>query len=417
MRSWTFVAAGLAFALCGLVAPRPVLAQVVVALSGNPAPAGGNYSDFPYSPVLNQSGQVAFVANLTGGSSTQGIIAGAPGSLRTVALQGTAAPAGGNYNGPPQGDPNTFGQPVMNASGQVAFHAYLNGGSGYTPEGIFVGAPGSVQAAALAGNYAPTIYGGYYGTTYVGVNTFGSVSLNDSGQVAFVALLYESGASAGVFVGAPGSVQAAAVTSIHDLNARLRGPYSVNGSGQVSFAAYTTLGPPSESVFVGRTGSIQATATVGSAAPAGGSYSSLLFSGPTLNGAGQVAFVAGLTGGSSTQGIFAGTPGSLQTVALQGTAAPAGGIYNNANGPGFSPFGGIALNGSGQVAFYGTLTGGSSTCGIFVGAPGAIQAVALQGSAAPCGGQFGNAGDLIPFGGYETQWGRAGGFHSRRAFD
>ena len=40
MRSWTFVAAGLAFALGGLVAHRPVSAQVVVALSGTPAPGG-----------------------------------------------------------------------------------------------------------------------------------------------------------------------------------------------------------------------------------------------------------------------------------------------------------------------------------------------------------------------------------------
>ena len=107
MRAWTFMAAGLAFALGGLVAPLSVSAQVVVALSGNPAPAGGNYynsnpdapnTTFTNVPVLNQSGQVAFTAYLAGGSSTEGLFAGAPGSLQPVALQGTAAPGGGIYN-------------------------------------------------------------------------------------------------------------------------------------------------------------------------------------------------------------------------------------------------------------------------------------------------------------------------------
>src|SRR5947209_4453397 len=121
-----------------------------VAVTGYPAPAGGNYSSFGSSPVLNGAGQVAFQANLIGGTSTSGIIAGAPGSLQAVALLGTAAPAGGNYSG--------FSALVLNEAGQVAFYSTLTGGM--SPAGIFAGASGSLQAAALQGTAAPA--GGNY---------------------------------------------------------------------------------------------------------------------------------------------------------------------------------------------------------------------------------------------------------------
>src|SRR5439155_3137743 len=104
---------------------------------------------------------------------------------------------------------------------------------------------------------------------------------------------------------------------------------------------------------------------------AGGTYSTFT-SNPGLNSSGQVAFYATLTGGSAPQGVFVGAPGSAQAAALYNTAAPAGGTYN---GFGLTPL----LNGAGQVAFWASLTGGSSTQGVFVGAPGAGQAAALQG--------------------------------------
>ena len=62
-----------------------------MALSGTAAPAGGNYTGFSYAPVLNASGQVAFVAS-TSVSGSSGIFAGTPGSpLTTAALTGIAA--------------------------------------------------------------------------------------------------------------------------------------------------------------------------------------------------------------------------------------------------------------------------------------------------------------------------------------
>jgi hypothetical protein len=119
-------------------------------------------------------------------------------------------------------------------------------------------------------------------------------------------------------------------------------------------------------------------ALTGNPAPAGGTFGGL--GAPTLNDAGQVAFVTNLTGGSAQAGVFLGTPGALQAVALQGAAAPSGGTYAAFNPP--------VLGGAGQVAFRADLIGGSSVSGLFVGTPGAVQTAALQGAPAPGGGTY-----------------------------
>ncbi len=372
MRAYLFLTTGLAFGASGFVVTLPLLAQtapppLTVALSGNAAPAGGNYGSFG-APVLNGSGQVAFVANLTGGASSAGIFTGTPGLLQAAALQGTAAPAGGNYSS----FSTSSGSLVLNGSGQAVFFANLTGGS--SNSGLFVGGPGTIQAAALQGFPSP-----------VGVN-YGSLSgtpvLNDSGQVAFFA--GTPGGPLGVFVGVPGSILAAAVPGTA---APAGGNYIaftapvLNASGQVAFRANLNGVSPDSGLFVGSPGSMQAAALQGNPAPSGGNYGSFMGTAtPTLNGSGQIAFIVGLTGGSSTSGLFVGAPGSIQTAALLGNAAPSGGNY--------STFSGTVLNGSGQMAFIANLTGGSSSEGLFVGTLGSFQAAALKGSVAPAGGNY-----------------------------
>lgn len=336
-------------------------APVLVGLSGSAAPAGGNYNSFE-SPVLNAFGRVAFRSTLSGGPSNQGIFVGTPGSVQAIALQGTAAPAGGNYL--------SFIEPVLNGAGQVAFRGFLAGGS--STEGVFVGGPGLVQAAALQGAAAPS--GGSY-------MNFNAPTINGSGAVA-----YRAGTTTGlgVFVGVPGTIQAAAREAAAAPGGGTYGGFNsptLNGSGQVAFRAsvnntvVTTL-----SLFVGAPGSIQPLALQNAAAPGGGNYSFFSTSIPELNASGQVAFGSLLAAGSSTRALFVGAPGSVQAASRQGTAAPAGGNYSDFDTP--------AVNGVGQVSFRAFLTGGSSNEGIFVGAPGSIQAAALQGGAAPDGGDF-----------------------------
>lgn len=135
-----------------IFAGTPGSPLTTVALQGNAAPAGGNYTAFGAAPVLNASGRVAF--NATTSVSGQGIFAGTPGSPpATAALQGTAAPncGGATFNG-------TFGNPILNASGQVAFLGTLITGSGSpavtaaTNQGLFAGAPGSAVLVVRKGD-------------------------------------------------------------------------------------------------------------------------------------------------------------------------------------------------------------------------------------------------------------------------
>jgi hypothetical protein len=100
-----------------------------------------------------------------------------------------------------------------------------------------------------------------------------------------------------------------------------------------------------------------------STSPVGGVYTS--FNSPVLNSAGQVAFGANLVASPGTRdfnanvGIFAGTVGSIQPIALRRDPAPGGGTYN-------FPRTLLALNSQGQVLF----TDGPDR--IFAGGPGSV---------------------------------------------
>ena len=127
-----------------------------------------------------------------------------------------------------------------------------------------------------------------------------------------------------------------------------------------------------------------AIALSGTAAPAGGNYGAFPASPasiflPVVNSAGRVEFYSTLAGGSSTAGLFVGSPGSITPIAIQGQVAPAGGNFTDS-------FSDNQLNAAGQVAFTCTLSSGKQAC--FVGLPGALQLVALDGTASPGGGEL-----------------------------
>ncbi len=355
--------------LIGLTLPVPVSAQtppVPVALSGHAAPTGGgNYSTF-YTPQLNATGDVAFRADLSGGTSGGGIFAGQPGFLQTVVLRNTPAPVFGNFN--------LIGNFVLNDNGAVAFRIGLVGTSGGSA-GIFLRMPSSTPTTVVLQG---TSAGG--GATY-GV---GDPKLNSVDKVAFETPLSGGSHSSGIFFG-----QGSPLTSIALANTltpagdTLTGfdPPTVNTPGLVAFQASLT-GASTSGIFVRDTLNLGAplitAALAGTAAPAGGNYSGT-FSQPVLNDLGHIAFRASLTGGTSTTGIFAGAAGfPLATIALQGSAAPAGGNYTG--------FGTPRLNTAGQVAFAANLSGLATPRGIFVGTPGSgVSTIAVAGTTSPDG--------------------------------
>jgi hypothetical protein len=96
---------------------------VAIALSGQAAPTGGQYSNFFGPLTLNDRGQTAFAARLTGSSSTSGIFRGDGTTTTAIALQGTAAPG-------TTGTFSTFGDVKIGKDGNVAFIATLTVGVG-----------------------------------------------------------------------------------------------------------------------------------------------------------------------------------------------------------------------------------------------------------------------------------------------
>ena len=171
--------------LVGLLLASTAHAATVrtVALSGQPAPGtpnGVNYLGFQH-PVLNDAGQTAFIATLTGSgvdsTNSLGVWSEGSGSLALVARSGSQAPgtpSGVNYF-------SFLGRPLARAErrrpDRVSSPTYR--GVGNTNDtGIWSEGSGSLALVARSGNQAP-------GTPSGGIITSRSLALNDAGHTAF----------------------------------------------------------------------------------------------------------------------------------------------------------------------------------------------------------------------------------------
>jgi hypothetical protein len=104
-----------------------------VAAVGDLPSAGGPITSFAgiNTPWINGVGQVAFIANTGAGAGVPSIYVGTPGGTPTkIVGAGDAGPGGSTFA--------LFGSPGFNDSGEVAFMATLTGGPG---GGVFVGSP------------------------------------------------------------------------------------------------------------------------------------------------------------------------------------------------------------------------------------------------------------------------------------
>ena len=111
------------------------------------APGGATFEDFS-NPVINRSGQVAASASLTNGTSDFGLFVGDGNNSIAIALGGQAAPKGGNYS-------TGFFLPLrINDSGEVGFFAGLSDG-GTRRSGLFRGNGEFTTPIAISGTNAP----------------------------------------------------------------------------------------------------------------------------------------------------------------------------------------------------------------------------------------------------------------------
>jgi hypothetical protein len=127
-----------------------------VSLEGDSAPgtAGGVYDGFE-APAMNDAGEVVFPAFVVGGSVGRGLFLDAGSGVDSVlALEGDAAPGTGG------GSFVDFLFPHSNESGDVAFLANVLGGT--ATGGVFRISGGVVSAVAVENGTAPGTGGGTY---------------------------------------------------------------------------------------------------------------------------------------------------------------------------------------------------------------------------------------------------------------
>lgn len=273
-------------------------------VEGDPAPGAGifRFSELDFHPAINDNLQIAFYARtavrttnpLTGlfeyGHTGGGIWRGTSSnssSYLPVAMHGDQAPSlphGVVFSG--------FGDPVINATGQLAFVAYL-AGAGVTTLNDFAvyraipdGQGGfTLDVIAREGDEAPGTSGVFVGDLPNG-SPFRDPFINASGQVAYQANWHSNPGSVGV--GGPGIWLDTPV------------------SGTTAVVANLLFGIP---VADTRLGSGQASASGESLASASGGQDGR---GTALNDAGEVVFIVKLNGliGQNDQSVVVASPSS-----------------------------------------------------------------------------------------------------------
>ncbi len=139
--------------------------EVVVA-SSDLNPFGSTFGTL-HRPIAMKSKQYVFAA------TDEGIFVHGPAGLIEVALSGDASPSGGTFS--------SFGEPEMNALGDVAFWASIDGGLGVsTGFYLYTAATGLITTLVAEGDVGPG------GGTFRKFGNRGQISLNDVGDVAFV---------------------------------------------------------------------------------------------------------------------------------------------------------------------------------------------------------------------------------------
>ncbi|HSZ59597.1 MAG TPA: choice-of-anchor tandem repeat NxxGxxAF-containing protein, partial [Tepidisphaeraceae bacterium] len=334
-------------------------------------------------------GQVSFFANLNGNGTTtpnQGMFVGTAGGTPLPVALDLHGFAGGTqtFNG-------FFGQSGINSAGQVAFGSGLSGNGTTTPNGgIFVG----TGSATPSPSPIALDLGGFIGGTQT-FTGFNSPAINATGQVAFNAILNGNGTTtpgSGIFVGSAGSTSQSVALQLGGFSGGSQtftgfsGNLTINAAAQMAFFASLNGNgstTPSQGLFVGTAGGTPSPVALQLGTFSGGSQTFAFgFSSAEINAAGQVAFFGNLNGNGTTtpnQGMFIGSPGTTPSaIALELQPAPDhNGVFSFINQNNYS------INREGTVAFAsllsGTAGGSTDNSGVFLGDARQVIQVARTG--------------------------------------
>ncbi|MBT3202205.1 MAG: PEP-CTERM sorting domain-containing protein [Phycisphaerales bacterium] len=351
----------------------------LIAREGSSAPGGpvdAVFDSFTSSkPVLNDSGVMAFLADMkngvggVGSSDKRGIWRGTnSGDLSLVVRQNDQVPGG------PVGQLHSgFHQPQINENGDLMFRGYLTGtdttGSSSV---IWAESGGSLGIIARQGNPAPIV--GSVGEEYGG--TFQYANMNTNGNVVFTNRMtigvggVTSDNDTGLWTGAPGSFELIARegTQAPDAPAGALSTYItvpwINALDQITFLGGLEVGTGGvtadndRAIWSTASGSTEIVVREGDAVPGvpGATFSS--FSMPVINDAGQVAFSGTMVLGpggvdlTNAWGIWAQLPNGDLTL-----AARVGDAIDVDDGPGVDFRTLTAINYTGNSGSFGNDSG------------------------------------------------------------
>jgi hypothetical protein len=308
--------------LFGTLTPRIAEGKLrILAASGQPAPDGNGVLGDLGLPLISNSGAVVFSAQVNqssqGTNDDGGLYRWNNGALGLVLREGQAAPDG-------NGTFATRSNFSINAAGELAFSATLNGTTGLDADsGIFRSTPASpLVQIARGGQVAPDSQSAFN-------DFYNFVTMADNGQVVYSGTLrrLSDGGPAGtaIFRSAGGAAtelarqgQSVDGSSLGAFtNSRARGNASGNASFGTSLGAHAGIfradGQDITTLVV-----TDVTPVIGHNATVGGPFWN------TLNNAGDVGFRGSLEGPSDLSSLFVASDDGVRVVVHEGQSLPSG---------------------------------------------------------------------------------------------
>ncbi|HYB70214.1 MAG TPA: choice-of-anchor tandem repeat NxxGxxAF-containing protein [Candidatus Bathyarchaeia archaeon] len=300
---------------------------LVVAREGDAVPGAGRLAGFGKhpTPALNDPGTVVFAAEVTGGRAVEGIFAWAAGRIRPIAVTGSRAPDMGSSV------LAALDAPSVNARGDVVFLATVRRGR-ESSDAILVSAGGALRKVVAQGDPAPA--GGVFAA-------FGPPAVNARGDVAFGAVVEGKAVPGGIFVARGDQigqrqqmhqrqqihqqiemmVGAGEETPIGGIFAKFSERISFNDAGVIAFHGMLKAAPVAAAIFAVDGGRVVPVARLGDPAPGGGTISQFGLW-PTVSASGAIAFAASVENGPTSMAILLAGADGLRRVVAVGDALP-----------------------------------------------------------------------------------------------